>query len=404
MEPGNNFCVLPYIHMAIESNGDIKPCCMGQSLGVNIANMTIHEAFNDPVRQKFIDSFDRNEKHPACKTCWNDTLSKFNMRVKFSTNSHVIKFTEAIMNGDKPKRELKWLEVKPGNRCNLKCRICGVHNSSQWTKDAYDLNQHIRKNDKGFKLTAFKESDEYKLTEQSKWIDNPRFWNDIQALDEIEYIHFMGGEPFMVPEHFQLLKKLLNGNVDISKIQILYNTNGTIFPTDKQIDLLQKFANVKIQLSIDDIGKRFEYQRKLADWEQVKSNIIKFKKLDSNKFKIGIDPTVSILNIWNLDEIVNGFAELGFILVSSDEHFVTGGKHDCRILPEAVKRIITKKFETFDNLWIKQAITFMNQKPIGDTNIKDFMDATEYLDILRNESFANLSPEYYNLIAQNIEI
>ena len=84
-----------------------------------------------------------------------------------------------------------------------------------------------------------------------------------------------------------------------------------LFFTDKQIDLLQKFANVKIQLSIDDIGKRFEYQRKLADWEQVKSNIIKFKKLDSNKFKIGIDPTVSILNIWNLDEIVNGFAELG---------------------------------------------------------------------------------------------
>ena len=69
-----------------------------------------------------------------------------------------------------------------------------------------------------------------------------------------------------------------------------------------------------------------------------------------------------------------------------------------------MKRIITKKFETFDNLWIKQAITFMNQKSIGDTNIKDFMDATEYLDILRNESFANLSPEYYNLIAQNIEI
>ena len=31
------------------------------------------------------------------------------------------------------------------------------------------------------------------------------------------------------------------------------------------------------------------------------------------------------------------------------------------------------------------------------------MDATEYLDILRNESFANLS-EYYNLIAQNIEM
>ena len=64
-------------------------------------------------------------------------------------------------------------------------------------------------------------------------------------------IHFMGGET-----NISTVKKIVKW-----QCRITITPNGTIFPTDKQIDLLQKFANVKIQLSIDDIGKRFEYQR-----------------------------------------------------------------------------------------------------------------------------------------------
>ena len=70
----------------------------GTIIGVNIANMTIQKHSTILLDKNLLTLI--LMKNIVCKTCWNDTPSKFNMRVKFSTNSHVIKFTEAIMNGD----------------------------------------------------------------------------------------------------------------------------------------------------------------------------------------------------------------------------------------------------------------------------------------------------------------
>ena len=104
----------------------------------------------------------------------------------------------------------------------------------------------------------------------------------------------MGGEPFMVPEHFQLLERLVEDpSIDTSTIAIGYNTNGTYFPTEENINLYKNFKKVHFALSIDDVGARFEYQRKLAKWEEVKLNIINFKKISHNtvRFSANMDTT-----------------------------------------------------------------------------------------------------------------
>ena len=64
MQPNNNFCSLPYAHMAIEANGAIH-CCMGKPPDVNISGGTIADAFTSKVRPEFVDSFDRNEQHES---------------------------------------------------------------------------------------------------------------------------------------------------------------------------------------------------------------------------------------------------------------------------------------------------------------------------------------------------
>ena len=57
-KPGNNFCAMPFGHMAIESDGAIRPCCMGDKFpGLNIRGKTIQEVYNDPIRHEFIESF-----------------------------------------------------------------------------------------------------------------------------------------------------------------------------------------------------------------------------------------------------------------------------------------------------------------------------------------------------------
>ena len=418
LEDGNNYCAIPYRHMAIEANGDIRPCCMGDPFkGVNIkktnssfsSNPTelinarsINDVLNDPVRQKFIDSFDQNKQHPACDICWKDN-NKHSTRIKFSTRPETIEATVAAMNNNPSARERKltWLEIKPGNRCNLKCRICGVHNSSQWTKDAYEHNKHFGNTG----IQNFKESHEYKYTNSCNWIDDEKFWNDIESFDQIQLIHFMGGEPFMVPEHFNMLKKIIDSDkIDSKNITIRYNTNGTYFLTDEQINILENFYEVGISISVDDIEDRFEYQRKLATWSEVKNNLIKYQNLNQTSKVIYsvLDPTISIYNIWWIDEIEKEFNNIGYNLWEQSSHFVQRGSNDCRVLPPEILDYLIKKYSVGSGYQQNIANYLQTAKPFNFSKLEETINSIDFYDSIRKESFAKHNPELHKWIQKFI--
>ena len=390
-KPGNNFCALPFMHMAVETNGSIRPCCMGDPFDLNISNKTIQEVYNDPVRFEFMESFKRNEKHPACYQCWEDP----EIRAKFSTSAWSRGTTEEFMQtGKYPDMKLKWLEIKPGNRCNLKCRICGVHGSSSWTKDTAELDQP------GVK---FKDSNAFKYTQSCNWIDDPKIWNDINEMESIEFLHFMGGEPFMVPEHFQLIQALVDHpNIDTSKITIGYNTNGTYFPTEENFDLYNNFKKVNFALSIDDIDERFNYQRKLANWEEVRNNLVKFQKLNNvEKYFSTLDPAISVFNIFYLEEIYKEFSNLEFAdFIEGNtnippNHYVNVGQHAIHIMPQHIKNIISTKYRDTKSKWIANAVEYMYSRRPDPKEWNNFTQQNFELDSIRKEKFHQTFKEFY---------
>lgn len=417
IQPGNNFCALPYVHMAIEANGDVRPCCMGEQFEdkdgnrINVNNLSINEAINHPVRQEFIDAFDRNEQHPACNTCWKDANDKHNTRVRFSTNVGALQYTLQVMRGAPRKRTIHWLEVKPGNRCNLKCRICGIHNSSLWTKDEFDLNMHDAYHANVRGDMKFKESPEYKYTKSCDWIDQEDFWTKIYGLEEVKLLHFMGGEPFMVPEHFQLLQELINNpDIDTSKIIVRYNTNGTTFPSDEQREILKQFKFVHFQISIDDIGERFDYQRKGGFWPEVEENIQKFIKnrhirnihgpFGGGAWRVTLDPTISNFNVWYMEEFEAWANSLEQEFNGRTFHVVKNGPNNIRNLPDAVKEKIREKYQNSTSTWIKTNVSYMYGKQKFDegSTFKFFKIKNGILDNLRNEKFSEVFPEWYEIL------
>ena len=399
IDKGHNYCSMPYTHMAIESNGDVRPCCVGEPFkDLNITDHSIGETFNHPIRQKFVETFNNGQKSSLCNACWKDK-TKFSNRVKFSTMPESLEQTYNAMQGNAEGRaqQLKWLEIKPGNRCNLKCRICGVHNSSQWTKDSYEYDIHVNN-----KQIQFKESSQFKYTASCDWIDQDGFWQDITNFKSISTIHFMGGEPFMVPEHFKMLQAIIDSDIDPNNIVLRYNTNGTYFPTLNQLKIWRKFKKVKLSLSIDDIQARFEYQRKLADWNQVRENLKKFCRLKSHYAKNGsnveptLDPCVSIFNIWYLDEIEKEFNYLGYTISNTQSHFVTSNGYDAKVLPNQIKDKLIKKYEN-STAWQHNVAQFLKTRnPHKRTALKEAMYEIEFYDRLRNEKFQKLNNELYN--------
>ena len=165
-----------------------------------------------------------------------------------------------------------FLDLKLGNICNLKCRICGSWSSSTFATEEVRFVQPGEDP---------KHTYHYQMLRDGSWPrSNNQFWEEVAGIsDQIRYLEFTGGEPFMIQEHFDFLQRLVDQGL-AHQIEIHYNTNGTIWPTDA-IDIWQRFALVEVAFSIDDMGARYEYQRANAGWTQVQSTIQKFQDLKS---------------------------------------------------------------------------------------------------------------------------
>lgn len=383
LEEGNNFCALPFIHLQVDSDGAIKPCCRGTPIGLNIAGQSMGEVFDHPIRQEMVESFENNEQYKNCKVCWDDP-TEFSSRVKYSMMKGAIDFTTDVYEGKAPWQELRWIELKAGNRCNLRCRICGDWNSSQWTKETHlHAEPHL----------PFKDSSAFKYAQSCNWIDDESFWTSLDGMENVRRFHIMGGEPFMVPEHMAMLKEFAT-LYPTNDVLIIYNTNGTIFPSE-YLDILSQYR-VHYQISIDDIGERFNYQRKNAVWEEVEKNIDLFLELRDDRVYVAIDPTISMFNVMYLQEFSSYMLER-FGMTIGGRHFVQGqSPYNIRTLGPHCKELIRNRLSG-GNSWVQQTVAFMDGQDLDTQEARDRrFELIRFLDGTRGENFQETFPEMWD--------
>jgi len=198
-------------------------------------------------------------------------------------------------------KPLMFLDLKLGNICNLKCRICGSWSSSQFaTEELADMPLDEDK----------KKSFPYQMLRAGAWPrENQSFWTEIDAcLNDIRYIEFTGGEPFMIREHFAMLQGIVDRGI-AHQVEIHYNTNGTHYPAEAE-EIWRHFKTVEVAFSIDDVGARFEYQRTNADWAVVLDNITSFQYLQSQmpNLRLQCCSTVNIFNVRYIDQLAHWIA------------------------------------------------------------------------------------------------
>jgi organic radical activating enzyme len=230
-------------------------------------------------------------KPATCQRCWDEeaagrTSKRINSKIRLKEYVGQIEFHNLDPN------QLWFIDLKLGNICNLKCRICGSWSSSKWAKEEIDYVPGI---DRKTHLA-------YKFLQDGAWPRETKvFWDNLKTLlPNIKYFEFTGGEPFLIEQHFELLRYAVEQ--DYSKnIEIHYNTNGTVFP--EQAELWNNFKHVEIAFSIDNLGARFEYERYGANWNEVQANIAKFTAMRSNKISTQLCTTMNIQNVYYLPEL-----------------------------------------------------------------------------------------------------
>jgi len=297
----DTFCILPFIHLETRSDSFVSRCCMSQDFYrkddgnfFTLSNDTLDDVWNSNGIKQLREDLLSGKKPEGCSACWKEE--------SYGKESKRIRENKRWGLDQVPK--LRFLDLKLGNTCNLKCRICNPGSSSSWVKehkDVYGIDLiSVIGNHLSVDRKAIMQWPEY----------NDVFWEDFATkLSEIEMFEIYGGEPFLIQRHFDVLRKSIE--LGYSKNQkIHYNTNGTIYPEDAVLNIWPNFKEVDVMFSIDGTGEQFEYQRHPAKWDIVLQNIEKFR----NNFigRIEICLSVSSYNVYYLPEYLEFFNNLGF--------------------------------------------------------------------------------------------
>jgi len=397
--PHDKFCVLPWVSLETSPIGTVRPCCLaddeivddtGEKFNLATANFVdIQNSHHmQTLRQQFLDQ----QQPQTCRKCWREERSGRTSKRMHTLNrlKHILSDQDSWTQDAKP---LLFLDLKLGNICNLKCRICGSWSSSTFATE--ELQWLRRDEDK-------KDSPHYKMLRQGAWPrENEKFWTEIdQVVDQIRYIEFTGGEPFMIQEHFDMLQGLADRGI-AHQVEIHYNTNGTQWPEQAE-QIWRHFKTVEIAFSIDDVGPRFEYQRSNAVWSDVCINIEKFKQLRQkyNNIKLQACITVNVFNVYYLEYVANWAIAQNFNFIywnmMHEAYYFS-----ISTLPDQAKAGISQKLKSATvpkkiQDEFEKIIEFMNNGASLDGKLLRIR--TTDFDYKRGQNLVDVAPEYAKLI------
>ena len=396
--PHDTFCVLPWVSLEASPIGTVRPCCLaddeildnnGDKFQLSTASFV--DVQNSDHMRKLREKFLAGEKPQTCRRCWSEERSGRTSKRMHTLNRLKHMLPDQQWTADT--KPLMFLDLKLGNICNLKCRICGSWSSSQYATE--EINALPKDENK-------KNNYHYFMLRAGAWPrENKKFWEEIDIiLTDIRYIEFTGGEPFMIDEHFDMLQGIIDRGI-AGQVEIHYNTNGTQYPARGEA-IWRHFKTVEIAFSIDDIGARFEYQRTNADWAVVLDNITSFQYLKTQMPNLQLQccSTVNVFNVRYIDELAHWIALQKFDFVYWNM------MHDAwyfsiATLPDTAKATITEHLrganvppqyrEEFDRI-----LDFMNTGASTDGFMLRMKIAD--LDRKRNQNLKDVEPEFADLI------
>jgi len=303
------FCPLPWIHLGTHPQGGVTPCCVsdhshGQNRARNFTDIgeqfltlndsTITEHMNSDYFKKLRLQFLNGEIPRACRRCFEEEENGIHSkRITESFNFPDATFEKASSVTEEDGAipiDLKFVELRLGNVCNLKCITCNPASSSRWMPDYKKVVEKINIVDKTY-LNIDQDKD-------FNWAEDEQFYEDLyNSAPNMEVLYINGGEPTLIESHWNYVRKLVESGRS-KDIIIWYNINMTTLP-DFAIDLWKEFKEARIHPSIDCLEERNSYIRFPSKWDTITKNLEKLLEADLN---VRITQTVSAYNYFYIPE------------------------------------------------------------------------------------------------------
>ena len=178
------------------------------------------------------------------------------------------------------------LDLQVDISCNLACRICTPEFSTYWQKHLKENNEWDEKIFSPNRVETI-----YKTLEE---LD----------LSNLRLLLFTGGETLMSQLNWDVAKYIVDRvNNPKQNLMLNFQTNGTQPILQRNIETIEKFHLVRLNISLDGTGDRFEYLRWPAVWNQTVDNIFELRQTLPSNVMFLIEETVCSLNLFYMTEL-----------------------------------------------------------------------------------------------------
>lgn len=430
----NTFCPIPWNFQAIRANGDVRVCCQAnvtKNQGVirkedgsayNAGRDDLTLARNAELMRIVRNNMLNGEWSEECGRCKSEEDNGLVSRRSYENQQwpmdlDKIRRLTALDGSINPEEfPVHYYDLRFGNFCNLKCRMCGPTDSNAWYDDWIELTGtsefkdtsgiiQITKTDKGYYVPQF------------EWYNYEPFWSQLEKnMHNIEHVYFAGGEPMLIERHYDFLERCVDAGAAKNMI-IEYNTNMSTLPT-RVLNLWTKFKQVRIGASVDGMGRVLEYQRNPAKWDKTLYNLNKVDELPSNIIS-WLAFTVTAYNVLHMIDFMKWkLIDSGFKRINSSNrrpiityHVAHHPKHlNIRVLPSEFKQTVVDRYSEFLT-WIDAngfndhvkrhakeivngVISYMQSDNYHDKHWHEFVKYTNDLDRIRQENIKDIEPEF----------
>lgn len=405
------FCVLPWIHIATRPDGTIKPCCVSTDIikkengeKYNLGYDSFDDIYNGPEFREIRRRMIAGEKISGCETCYRqEESSNHSKRLlsnkEFFSNSTVEK---SKLNDYKIEPIIKYIDLRFGNLCNLKCRSCIPVNSSQLNKEISELEKTPLLN-KIYPVVT---------RDINQWYTTDQFFDNLSTTKKyLRTVTLTGGEPTLVEGNYKYMQMLIDEGSN-KNIMLVFNTNLTNIQ-NKFLDYCNKFRWILFSCSIDGVGSMQEYLRYPSSWKQIDVNFKKLTETTRNR-EIRLHPVVQITNLEYISELFEYAEQINRshgkkIINICPELLNHPSIMDIQYLPLDYKQHCWKKLSQWlTTVEFQNSDFFEKMKQIEyrcNLDIKyreqllEFKEITLTLDKNRNQTLKDVNPTLWNILS-----
>ena len=394
-----NFCVMPFIHGFV-THQNIGPCCAYTN---NPKLNSPQQYWNSDQLKNIKSNMIADVRDSGCNICWDKEDRGF-ASLRNHSNTIYEKYVDDIINGktfDQP----VVLDLRLGNLCNLKCRMC----TSEWSSQIAD------------EILSNPELDWDSVPSEKLTSVSDKTWELLNNwIGRVERVFMTGGEPTIIKKNLEYIQKIIQTGRG-KDIELIFTTNATNVNREF-LRLAENFKSVHFAVSIDAVEDLATYIRFPSDWDTIKQNL---NTIGQNNFGVGINTTVQWLNMTRLTEMFNfieeyidskpkQFAGVWFQLVTTPSYLdpIYAPRFMKEIAIEQISNFLenSKLFqnEKFNNILygdlkngLESTRTFLQNNIQLEKHKDVFLKKMEQLDRIRGQSLFDILPELKPLGGHN---